>query len=131
VTALATALGALAAAAGLAGIELPAASLWQLLAVTAGAAALAAVTNNLPASVVAATVLQPGAAAYAVLSGVSVGALAGPRGSVATLLVRDLGGRRAWRSVRAGYVRLWLPTATVAAAAATALVWLIGARSVT
>jgi arsenical pump membrane protein len=128
VCALATVLGILAAVSGVAGARLPSASLGALLAVTAGAAALAAVVNNLPASVAAATLLHPGAAAYAVLTGVSVGALAGPRGSVATILVRDLGGTRAWGAVGSGYVRLWLPTAAAAAAAATTLVWLLGAH---
>ena len=58
------------------------------------------------------------------LAGVSVGALAGSRGSVATLLVRDLAGRRFSAAIGEGYMRLWPATAAVAAMAATALIWL-------
>ena len=126
VTALATALGIAADAAGLAALRLPAGSVWALLAVTAAAAAVAAVVNNLPAAVAAGALLHTGPAAFAVLSGVSVGALAGARGSVATLLVCDLAGPGHAPSIRDGYLRLWPATAAVAAAAATALIWAIG-----
>jgi Na+/H+ antiporter NhaD/arsenite permease-like protein len=102
---------------------LPAGSLWALLGVTAAAAAVAAVVNNLPAAVAAGALLHSGPAAFAVLAGVSVGALAGPRGSVATLLVRDLAGPAHAPAIRDGYLRLWPATAVAAASAATVLIW--------
>ncbi|HEY2870047.1 MAG TPA: SLC13 family permease [Gaiellales bacterium] len=123
VTALATALGVAAGAAGISSLRLPAGSVWALLAVTAAAALVAAVVNNLPAAVAAGALLHTGPAAFAVLSGVSVGALAGTRGSVATLLVCDLAGPGYAPAIREGYLRLWPATAAVAASAATALVW--------
>ena len=123
VTALATPLGAAADASGISAIQLPAGSVWALLGVTAAAAAFAAVVNNLPAAVAAGALLHTGPAAFAVLSGVSVGALAGARGSVATLLVRDLAGPEHAPAIRDGYLRLWPATAAVAASAATALIW--------
>jgi arsenical pump membrane protein len=123
VTALATPLGAAADASGISAIRLPAGSVWALLGVTAAAAAFAAVVNNLPAAVAAGALLHTGPAAFAVLSGVSVGALAGARGSVATLLVRDLAGPEHAPAIRDGYLRLWPATAAVAASAATALIW--------
>jgi Na+/H+ antiporter NhaD/arsenite permease-like protein len=123
VTALATALGVAADAAGVSSLRLPAGSVWALLAVTAGAAVVAALMNNLPAAVAAGALLHTGPAAFAVLSGVSVGALAGARGSVATLLVCDLAGPGHAPEIRDGYLRLWPATAAVAASAATALVW--------
>jgi Na+/H+ antiporter NhaD/arsenite permease-like protein len=123
VTVLATALGAAADASGLQALRLPSGSVWALLAVTAAAAAVAAVVNNLPAAVAAGALLHTGPAAFAVLSGVSVGALAGARGSVATLLVRDLAGPDHAPAIRDGYLRLWPATAAAAAAAATALIW--------
>jgi Na+/H+ antiporter NhaD/arsenite permease-like protein len=123
VTALATAVGVAADAAGISSLSLPAGSLWALLAVTAAAAVVAAVVNNLPAAVAAGALLHSGPAAFAVLSGVSVGALAGTRGSVATLLVCDLAGPGHAPAIRDGYLRLWPATAAVAASAATALVW--------
>ncbi len=126
VTALATALGAAAEAAGLSSVRLPAGSVWALLAVTAAAAAVAALVNNLPAAVAAGALLHSGPAAFAVLSGVSVGALAGARGSVATLLVCDLAGPGHAPAIRDGYLRLWPATAAVAASAATALIWAMG-----
>ena len=126
VTALATALGAAAETAGVSSVRLPAGSVWALLAVTAAAAAVAAVANNLPAAVAAGALLHSGPAAFAVLSGVSVGALAGVRGSVATLLVCDLAGPGHAPAIRDGYLRLWPATAAVAASAATALVWAMG-----
>lgn len=125
VTALATVLGTAADASGLAGVRLPSGSVWALLAVTAAAAAVAAVVNNLPAAVAAGALLHTGPAAFAVLSGVSVGALAGARGSVATLLVRDLAGPVHAPAIRDGYLRLWPATAVAAASAATALIWAI------
>jgi hypothetical protein len=106
VTALATALGTAADASGLVDVRLPSGSVWALLAVTVAAAAVAAVVNNLPAAVAAGALLHTGPAAFAVLSGVSVGALAGARGSVATLLVRDLAGPVHAPAIRDGYLRL-------------------------
>jgi arsenical pump membrane protein len=123
VTGLATLLGTAAGTAGLSALRLPAGSVWALLAVTAAAAAIAATVNNLPAAVAAGALLHSGPAALAVLAGVSIGALAGPRGSVATLLVRELAGRRWSAAVDDGYMRLWPATAAVAAAAATTLIW--------
>jgi hypothetical protein len=104
-------------------VRLPAGSVWALLAVTAGAAAVAALVNNLPAAVAAGALLHTGPAAFAVLSGVAVGALAGARGSVATLLVRDLAGPAHAPAIRDGYLRVWPATAAAAAAAATVLIW--------
>jgi arsenical pump membrane protein len=125
VTVLATALGAAADASGLSAVRLPSGSIWALLAVTAAGAALAAVVNNLPVAVAAGALLHTGPAAFAVLSGVSVGALAGTRGSVATLLVRDLAGPAHAPAIRDGYLRLWPVTAGAAASAATAIIWMI------
>lgn len=123
VTALASALGLAAGIAGLGAVRLPSGSVWALLAVTVAAAAVAATVNNLPAAVAAGALLHSGPAAFAVLAGVSVGALAGSRGSVATLLVRDLAGPSLSAAIGDGYPRLWPATATVAAMAATALIW--------
>ena len=114
--------------AGLAAVRLPSGSVWALLAVTVVAAAVAATVNNLPAAVAAGALLHSGPAAFAVLAGVSVGALAGSRGSVATLLVRDLAGRSFSAAIGEGYLRLWPATATVAAMAATALIWFTAVR---
>jgi arsenical pump membrane protein len=89
-----------------------------VLAVALGAAAVASVANNLPASVALTGLL--GAAplpAYAALTGLSVGALATPRGSVATLLAFDRAGEPT-----DGYLRRWLPIAAVATIAATLLI---------
>jgi arsenical pump membrane protein len=124
VTVLATALGVAARVAGLASVRLPAGSVWALLAVTVAAAAVAAAVNNLPAAVAAGALLHSGPAALAVLAGLSVGALAGSRGSVATLLVRERAGHRFSAAIGDGYLRLWPATAIVAATAATALIWL-------
>jgi Na+/H+ antiporter NhaD/arsenite permease-like protein len=123
VTVLATVLAAAADASGVSAVRLPAGSVWALLGVTAAAAALAALVNNLPAAVAAGALLHAGPAAFAVLSGVSVGALAGLRGSVATLLVRDLAGPAHAPAIRDGYLRLWPATAVAASAAATVLIW--------
>ena len=110
-------------------VRLPSGSVWALLAVTVAAAAVAATVNNLPAAVAAGALLHSGPAAFAVLAGISVGALAGSRGSVATLLVRDLAGRRFSAAIGEGYLRLWPATATVAAMAASALIWLMAVPS--
>ena len=96
------------------------ASLPGLLAVALGAAALAGVANNLPAGVALAGVLgAPGMGAYAALTGLSVGALATPHGSVATLIAFERGGapRRSLATI--------LPTALVATSVAVAVLWLL------
>jgi arsenical pump membrane protein len=80
-------------------------------------AAAAALVNNLPATAVAAAALAPGAGAYAALAGLSVGALATPHGSVATMLAADLAGERA-------HTAALLPLAFAGTALAAALVWL-------
>jgi arsenical pump membrane protein len=88
-----------------------------LLAVAAGVGTVAAVVNNLPASVWAASLLTAGPIAYAALIGLGVGALATPQGSVATLVAADLaGGAR-------GLVRprRLVPLAVVAVTAAWAM----------
>ena len=72
-----------------------------LVAVGAGVGLVAAIANNLPASVWAASLLAAGPAAYAATIGLAVGALATPQGSVATLVASDLaGGRRELLSPR-------------------------------
>lgn len=89
-----------------------------LLAVAVSVAVLAALTNNLPASAVVASGLTAGPAAYAALVGLSVGALATPRGSVATLIAGELTGERP-------HARVLLPVALAAALAATLVLWLL------
>jgi Na+/H+ antiporter NhaD/arsenite permease-like protein len=63
-----------------------------LLAVALGTGAVAALINNLPASVWAASLLAAGPLAYAATIGLAVGALAAPQGSVATIIAADLAG---------------------------------------
>ncbi len=63
-----------------------------LLAVALGTGAIAALINNLPASVWAASLLAAGPLAYAAAIGLAVGALAAPQGSVATIIAADLSG---------------------------------------
>ena len=63
-----------------------------LLAVALGTGAVAALINNLPASVWAASLLAAGPLAYAATIGLAVGALAAPQGSVATIIATDLAG---------------------------------------
>lgn len=95
-------------------------SLLGVLAVALGATALAGVANNLPAGVALAGLLgTPGLGAYAALAGLSVGALATPHGSVATLVAFERGGvpRRSPATI--------LPTALAATMAAAAAVWLV------
>lgn len=79
-------------------LRLPAAptpGLVGLLAVALAVGAASAVANNLPASVPAAALLAAGPTAYAASIGLTVGALATPQGSVATLIATDLAGREA------------------------------------
>ena len=63
-----------------------------LLAVAAGVGTVAAVVNNLPASVWAASLLTAGPTAYAASTGLGVGAMATAQGSVATMVAADLSG---------------------------------------
>lgn len=89
-----------------------------LFALAAGL--LAALANNLPASVALGSVLGTAQLpAFAALAGLSVGALATPHGSAATMLAFDRAGERVSRG---RYLKLWLPTALVATAAAAALI---------
>jgi Na+/H+ antiporter NhaD/arsenite permease-like protein len=67
-------------------------ALFALLGVAVGIAGLSAVANNLPVSAAVATVVTAGPGAYAALIGLTVGALATPHGSVATMISRDLAG---------------------------------------
>jgi Na+/H+ antiporter NhaD/arsenite permease-like protein len=81
----------------------------QLLLVALTCGGLAALVNNLPASAIVATSLVPGPGALAALVGLSVGALATPHGSVATLVAGDLadapaGGRTLVRAAVLGTV---------------------------
>lgn len=90
-----------------------------LLSVASGAAAASSLANNLPVSASIAALATPGPGAYAALIGLSVGALATPHGSVATLIARDLAGdpgERCW-------ARVWAPTAAAAVVCATLLLW--------
>lgn len=91
-----------------------------LLAVACGAAAASAVANNLPVSASVAALATAGPGAYAALVGLTVGALATPHGSVATLIARDLAGEPAERR----WARLWIPATAAAVAVATLLLWL-------
>ena len=71
------------------------------MALALAAAAVAAIANNLPATLAFASLL--GAAplpAYAALTGLSVGALATPRGSVATLIAFERAGEAPDRYLR-------------------------------
>lgn len=63
-----------------------------LPAVAAGVGTVAAVVNNLPASVWAASLLTAGPTAYAASIGLGIGAMATAHGSVATVVAEDLSG---------------------------------------
>lgn len=89
-----------------------------LLAVAGGTAAASAVANNLPVSASLAALATAGPGAYAAIVGLSVGALATPHGSVATLLARDLAEEDAGR-----WARAWIPTAAAAVICSTLLLW--------
>jgi arsenical pump membrane protein len=96
-----------------------AASATALVGLALAVGLLAALVNNLPASIALGSVL--GAAplpAFAALTGLSVGALATPHGSAATMIAFDRAGER---PARGDYLKLWLPTATLATAAAAAI----------
>jgi Na+/H+ antiporter NhaD/arsenite permease-like protein len=88
-----------------------------LVGVAVGVSLLAALANNLPASAIVVAGLASGPTAYAALVGLSVGALATPQGSVATLIAGDLAGERP-------HTRILLPTALAAALLATLVLWL-------
>ena len=90
-----------------------------LLAVAGGAAAASAIANNLPVSASVAALSTAGPGAYAALIGLTVGALATPHGSVATLIARDLAGEPAERR----WARVWVPATAAAVALATLLLW--------
>ena len=117
---LAFAAGLVVRLAGIAPAGSNAAGPLVLVAVAAGAALMAAVINNLPASVVLASVLAPGPAVYAALLGLSVGALTSRRGSVATMIALDLSDRRTARSIAVRYRRVFFPVALAATAVAAA-----------
>jgi arsenical pump membrane protein len=63
-----------------------------LLAVAAGVGTVAAVVNNLPASVWAASLMTAGPTAFAASIGLGIGAMATAHGSVATVVAADLSG---------------------------------------
>lgn len=63
-----------------------------LLSVAVAVGVVAALANNLPASVSVGSLLGGGPSAYAATIGLGVGALATPQGSVATLLAAQLAG---------------------------------------
>jgi arsenical pump membrane protein len=90
-----------------------------LVAVAVGVGCAAAVANNLPVSVSAATLLAAGPVAYATSVGLAVGALATPQGSVATLIAEDL----AAPCAPAIPIRRLAPLAAAATVAAVVLLW--------
>ena len=121
VAALVVLVGSLA---GTLAIPVPTAtSLGALVLLALVASAVAGAVNNLPASVVLSGILgSQSLPACAALTGLSVGSLATPHGSVATILaVEGAGGTGA----AAGHLRLWLPAAAVATAVAVGALWLI------
>ncbi len=106
--------------------RLTAASLAALVLLSLAAALVASAANNLPASVVFASVLGSSPLpAFAALAGLSVGALATPHGSVATMIAFDRAGPGAEGLGDASFLKLWAPSALAATVAATALLWLI------
>lgn len=97
-----------------AGVALP-----GLAVASLGIGAVAAVVNNLPASVWATALVGAGPAAYAVSIGLAVGALATPQGSVATLIAGELTGPAA----PAVDARRFAPLAAAGVLAATVVLW--------
>jgi Na+/H+ antiporter NhaD/arsenite permease-like protein len=95
-------------------------SLFALLSVAVGIAGLAALANNLPVSAAVATVATAGPGAYAALIGLTVGALATPHGSVATMIARDLAGDDGDLPTKA-----LAPVAALAVLCATLVLWTI------
>lgn len=88
-----------------------------LLLVALATGAVAALINNLPASVWAASLLAAGPLAYAATIGLAVGALAAPQGSVATIIATDLAGP----TTPPPTIRRLAPLATAALLTATLL----------
>ena len=121
VAALVVLVGSLA---GTLSIPVPAAtSLGALILLALVASAVAGAVNNLPASVVLSGILgSHSLPACAALTGLSVGSLATPHGSVATILAVEGAGET---TTAAGHLRLWLPAAAVATAVAVGALWLI------
>jgi hypothetical protein len=76
------------------------------------------VANNLPASAAVATVVSASPGAYAALIGLSVGALATPHGSVATMIASDLAGEDGELPRK-----LLVPVAGLAVLSATLVLW--------
>jgi Na+/H+ antiporter NhaD/arsenite permease-like protein len=100
--------------------SLPAAlALPGLAAASLGIGAVAALVNNLPASVWATALVAAGPAAYAASIGLAVGALATPQGSVATLLAGQLAGQAA----PAVDPRRFAPLAAAGVLVATVVLW--------
>ena len=91
---------------------------FALLGVAALTTAASALANNLPVTAAVATVLTAGPASYAALIGLTVGALATPHGSVATMIASDLAGED-------GELRLktLVPATGLAVFCATFLLW--------
>jgi arsenical pump membrane protein len=89
-----------------------------LLAVAGVVAAVAAIANNLPASVWAGAMLA-GPTGYAASIGLAIGSLATPHGSVATLIANDLAGDAAPRFPTAHFTLV----AAAAVLLATLLLW--------
>lgn len=94
-------------------------SLAGLLALAVLVGAAAALANNLPVSVSAASLLAAGAPAYAAAIGLALGALATPQGSIATLIASDLAGSHAPPLS----ARRLAPLAAAGVLTATLLVW--------
>ncbi|MGO9822236.1 MAG: SLC13 family permease [Solirubrobacteraceae bacterium] len=102
---------------GLHAPSMTAPTLPTMLAVALATGAIAALINNLPASVWAASLLTAGPLAYAATIGLAVGALATPQGSVATIIATDLAGP----TTPPITTRRLAPAATAALLAATLL----------
>ena len=99
--------------------ELSGRGLTALLLTAVAVGGAAAVANNLPVSVAAQAFVGVGPAAYAVMIGLAVGALAAPQGSVATLIARDLAGPDAPRLP----ARRFAPLAGIGVVLATVVLW--------
>lgn len=89
-----------------------------LLVVAGAVSAIAALANNLPASVWAGTLLA-GGTGYAASIGLAIGSLAMPQGSVATLIATDLAGACAPRFPTARFALM----AAIVVALVTVMVW--------
>jgi arsenical pump membrane protein len=91
----------------------------QLLLLAGAVAAAAALANNLPISVSAASLLAAGPPAYAATIGLAVGSVATPHGSVATLIASQIAGDAAPPLQARRFVAL----AAAGVVAATVLLW--------